>query len=132
MPGLKFYKLDLHIHTPASKCYSYPEHIPKTIVQSAIDCGLTAIAITDHNTAEWIDATKEAAQGTSLVIFPGIEISLSEGFHLVGLFDPSVNQKHVESFLGAIDREDVRQAVIKHLEGGPIPYKLRSQKYNMP
>ena len=32
---------------------------------------------------------------------------------------------------GAIDREDVREAVIKHLEGGPEPYKLRSRKYNM-
>jgi ABC-type Na+ transport system ATPase subunit NatA len=32
---------------------------------------------------------------------------------------------------GAIDREDVREAVIRHLEGGPEPYKLRSRKYNM-
>ena len=34
-------------------------------------------------------------------------------------------------FAGAIDRDDVREAVIKHLEGGPEPYKLRSRKYNM-
>jgi predicted nucleic acid-binding Zn-ribbon protein len=34
-------------------------------------------------------------------------------------------------FAGAIDREDVREAVIRHLEGGPEPYKLRSRKYNM-
>ena len=32
---------------------------------------------------------------------------------------------------GAIDREDVREAVIKHLEGGQEPYKLRARKYNM-
>lgn len=32
---------------------------------------------------------------------------------------------------GAIDREDVRQAVIEHLEGGEIPYRLRARKYNI-
>ncbi|MGB3215758.1 MAG: AAA family ATPase, partial [Anaerolineae bacterium] len=103
MPGLKFHKLDLHTHTPASKCYNYPEHTPELIVQTAIARDLNAIAITDHNTASWIDVMKQAVQGTRLVIFPGVEISLSEGFHLVALFDPSVDQKYVESFLGFIN-----------------------------
>lgn len=103
MPGLTFRKLDLHVHTPASKCYSSPGDLPEQIVQAAMDCGLSGIAITDHNTAEWIDAMRHAAEGTDLVLFPGVEISLSEGFHVVGLFDPSADQKHVESFLGAID-----------------------------
>jgi ABC-type cobalamin/Fe3+-siderophores transport system ATPase subunit len=33
---------------------------------------------------------------------------------------------------GAIDRLDVREAVIAHLEGGTEPYILRLQKYNIP
>jgi len=103
MPGLKFHRLDLHTHTPASKCYRYKDHTPEQIVQAAIERGLAAIAITDHNTAEWIDSVKQAAQETDLVIFPGVEISMSEGFHLVALFDPSVDQKHVEGLLGGID-----------------------------
>jgi hypothetical protein len=32
---------------------------------------------------------------------------------------------------GAIDRQDVKKAVIDHLEGGEIPYILRSKKYNI-
>jgi hypothetical protein len=32
---------------------------------------------------------------------------------------------------GAIDRPDVRKAVIDHLEGGEVPYMLRSKKYNI-
>jgi hypothetical protein len=32
---------------------------------------------------------------------------------------------------GAIDRRDVRDAVIEHLEGGEEPYQLRSRKYNI-
>ena len=102
MPGLQFYKLDLHTHTPASRCYLHKEQTAEQIVQAALDQGLAAIAVTDHNTAEWINQMKAAAQGSGLVIFPGVEISMSEGFHLVALFDPSVDQKHVENFLGAI------------------------------
>ena len=96
MPGLIYRKLDLHVHTPASKCYSSPDHSPEQIVQAAIDCGLSAIAVTDHNTAAWIDIMKKAAQDTGLIIFPGAEISLSEGFHLVAL---------VGGQFGAIDVE---------------------------
>jgi Fe-S cluster assembly ATPase SufC len=33
---------------------------------------------------------------------------------------------------GAIDRPEVRKAVIKRLEGGEKPYNLRSRKYNIP
>lgn len=102
MPGLKFYKLDLHTHTPASKCYLDKTHKPEQIIRAALDMGLAAIAITDHNSAEWIDVMVQAGKDKGLVIFPGVEISL-EQCHLVALFDPSVNQKHVENFLGAID-----------------------------
>lgn len=102
MPGQTFRKLDLHVHTPASKCYASPDHTPAQIVQAALAQHLDGIAITDHNTAAWIDQMRQAAEETGLVIFPGVEISVSEGFHLVALFDPSQDQKHVENFLGAI------------------------------
>ncbi|MBC8506954.1 MAG: PHP domain-containing protein [Anaerolineales bacterium] len=102
MSGLQFYKLDLHTHTPASKCYLHKDQTPEQIVQAAIEQGLAGIAVTDHNTAEWVDQMKAAAQDSGLVVFPGVEISMSEGYHLAALFDPSVDQKHVENFLGAI------------------------------
>jgi len=102
MPGLKFYKLDLHTHTPASKCYFDKAHTPEQIVQAAIDQGLAAVAITDHNTAEWIDRMKAAAMDMELIIYPGVEISM-EQYHVVALFDPTVSQKDVENFLGALD-----------------------------
>ncbi|NPV75170.1 MAG: PHP domain-containing protein, partial [Anaerolineae bacterium] len=102
MPGLQFYKLDLHTHTPASKCYLDKTHTPEQIVKAALDQGLAAIAITDHNTAEWIDRMKAAAKDSGLVIFPGVEISM-EQYHVVALFDPSVSQKDAENFLGSLD-----------------------------
>jgi len=98
MAGLHFYKLDLHVHTPASRCYLDKKQTAGEIVQAALAKGLDGIAVTDHNTAEWIDIMQKAAEGTGLVIFPGVEISLGEG-HLLAIFDPSVNQKHVENLL---------------------------------
>lgn len=104
--GLHFCKIDLHTHTPASRCYQ-ASHTPEEIVQTALDKGLAAIAVTDHNTAAWIDKMKAAAQtvaldGKKLIIFPGVEISTHEEFHVVALFSPQVGQSEVENFLGAI------------------------------
>ena len=72
-------------------------------MQAAIDRGLDGIAITDHNTAAFIDEIQKAAKGRKIVIFPGVEISTEAGYHLIALFDPRVDQKHIESFLGAIN-----------------------------
>jgi len=105
MPGLRYHRLDLHTHTPASRCYLDKSHTPEQIVQAALDRNLSAIAVTDHNAAGWIDKMKRAAKDTGLVIFPGVEISMNEGFHLVALLDPGADQRDVESLLGAIDIE---------------------------
>ena len=119
MPGLQYYKIDLHTHTPASKCYRHKQHTAEEIVKTASDKGLHAIAITDHNTAEWIDQMKEAAKGTDLVIFPGVEISMSGGFHIVAIFDPAMGQKHVENFQIWSHPADIKQQ--SHTEGNETP-----------
>ena len=50
----KFYKVDLHIHTPASSCYkgdkSNEEYLK--IIKKAKDVGIKIMAITDHNSIE--------------------------------------------------------------------------------
>ena len=102
MSGLHFYKLDLHVHTPASKCYLDKKQTAAQIVQAALDKELNGIAVTDHNNAAWIDEMKKAAADRDLVIFPGVEISLEFG-HLVAIFDPSATQKDVEGLLGKLD-----------------------------
>ena len=70
MSGLHFHKLDLHVHTPASKCYLDKKQTAAQIVQAALDMGLHGIAITDHNNAAWIDEMKKAAADKGLVFFP--------------------------------------------------------------
>ena len=102
--GLLFKKVDLHIHTQASKCF-YGEGNPDQIVQKAIAAGLDAIAITDHNTAQSVDAVKAVAQGKPLVVFPGVEISCAGGkkcIHVVALLDPSESAQEVQAILNIL------------------------------
>lgn len=103
MAGLHYIKLDLHVHTPASRCYKNKKQTPEEITQAAINSGLQGIAITDHNTGEWIEKMQTITKEKGLVVFPGVEISMSDGYHLIALFDPSARQKDIENFLGAID-----------------------------
>jgi len=103
--GLFFKKVDLHIHTQASKCFS-GEGSPDQIVQKAIALDLDAIAITDHNTAQSIDAVKVAAKGKPLVIFPGVEISCAGGkkcIHVIAILDPSASGDEVQVILNKLD-----------------------------
>ncbi len=106
MPGLKYYKVDLHTHTPASSCYANKSHSPKDIVEKAKELGLDGIAVTDHNSGLWIDKMKDAALDIGLAIIPGVEISLSAGFHIVALFDIDATKEKIENFLGGIDIQE--------------------------
>jgi PHP family Zn ribbon phosphoesterase len=99
--GLKWRKIDLHVHTPASDDYKGSE-TPDEFVQKAIQKGLDGIAVTDHNTADWVNKVIEAAKGTDLVVFPGVELTVTGGkssIHIVGIFDPRKNSKHIEQVL---------------------------------
>lgn len=87
-PGSAPCKVDLHVHTPASYDFKDKTATGQDIVDAAISVGLDAIAITDHNDYSFIDVVKEAAKDTSLVVFPGVEISTRDG-HLLAVMDPS-------------------------------------------
>jgi 3',5'-nucleoside bisphosphate phosphatase len=84
--GLRTIRLDLHVHTVVSPCAEV-EMIPPLIVKRAHDLGLDLIAITDHNTAENVEAVQVAARGTGIVVMPGIEVQTREEVHLLCLFD---------------------------------------------
>lgn len=99
--GTKWYKCDLHLHTPASKCFRERDTVtPEQWVHAAIDKGLNCVAVTDHNTGEWIDKIKEAAKGKDLVVFPGVELTCSEAkVHLLVLFDTDKGTTEINDFI---------------------------------
>lgn len=97
----EFRKLDLHIHTTESMCYSERSATPQQVVDRALVAGLEAIAITDHNSVGAIEAVRQAASGNGLVVFPGIEIT-SPGGHVIALFEPDTDVEILEDFLNEL------------------------------
>ncbi|NLN71063.1 MAG: histidinol-phosphatase [Chloroflexi bacterium] len=61
--------------------------IPPLIVQTALEQEINLIAITDHNASDNVGAVIEAAQGSDLIVFPGIELQTQEDVHVLCLFD---------------------------------------------
>lgn len=59
--GTRWFKCDLHLHTPASECFEDKSVTPEQWVNIAIEKGLNCVAVTDHNTGEWIDRIKKAS-----------------------------------------------------------------------
>ena len=78
-------KIDLHLHTT----FSDGSHSPAEVVHLAHVAGLTALAITDHDTVEGIPASLPAGNSLGIEIIPGIELSSRfEGCetHILGYF----------------------------------------------
>lgn len=76
---------DLHMHSALSPC-ALEEMTPNNIVNMALLQELTAIAVTDHNSCRNAAAVMEVAQGTGLVVVPGLEVQTREEVHVVTLF----------------------------------------------
>jgi 3',5'-nucleoside bisphosphate phosphatase len=64
--------IDLHAHTKASDGDLEPE----ALVRLAVTKGLTAIAITDHDTFEGIPEALQAGRRFGIKVIPGIELSI--------------------------------------------------------
>lgn len=98
--GSRWYKCDLHLHTPASKCFEDKSVTPDQWVQACRDAELQCVAVTDHNTGAWIDSIKAAAEGTGLIVFPGVEITCDTSkIHMLILFDKDKTTEDVNDFL---------------------------------
>ena len=116
-PGSKWWKFDFHTHTPASKdtkAWQYPATsvTPETWLKKFMAAGIDCVAITDHNTGDWIDRLQQAYKtlteqaGTDpdfrpLKLFPGVEISAHGGVHILAIFDPSKKGSTIDAVLSS-------------------------------
>ena len=76
---------DLHTHS----VFSDGTCTPAELIDEAIGLGLSAIALTDHNTADGLPDFLAAAEGKDILAIPGAEFSVDwDGteLHLQGLF----------------------------------------------
>src|SRR5688572_3567459 len=77
--------IDLHVHSTASD----GSETPAAVVRLAAAAGLTAIALTDHDTQSGIAEARAEASQSGLELIAGTELSLdwAQGaMHLVVLF----------------------------------------------
>ena len=115
-PGAKWWKFDCHTHTPASydfkKSGNGQEITPETWLQKFMEKNIDCVAITDHNSGEWIDILKgklnELEQNKPtwyrpIHLFPGVEISVQGGIHMLAIFDKDKSKRDVDALLGAVD-----------------------------
>lgn len=116
--GAKWWKFDFHNHTPASNDFGKGDatHMaitPENWLLMYMTAGIDCVAITDHNSGEWIDKLKTAlaameavepkpAGYRKLYLFPGVEISASGNTHILALFDISADTKKIQALLGAV------------------------------
>lgn len=129
-PGARWWKFDFHTHTPASKdtgawqaAIGTPDELtPQKWLLKYMAAEIDCVAVTDHNTGEWIDKLKavyaemkrEADAGTppagfrELHLFPGVEISVQGGFHLLAIFDPSATSQTISDLLAQVDYQGTR------------------------
>ena len=118
-PGARWWKFDFHTHTPASKDYgkgseqaflkqTKPRDWLLDFMRAEVDC----VAVTDHNSGEWVDELKQILfeldqeQPTGyrpLYLFPGVEITAAGGTHILALFGVEEGSSVITRLLGNVD-----------------------------
>ena len=78
----------------------------RAIVDKALELNISVLAITDHNDVSSVPAFRAAAAGHALHVFPGFELSSTDGVHVFCIFPPDSSQNRLERFLGAFGITD--------------------------
>jgi predicted metal-dependent phosphoesterase TrpH len=100
--------VDLHMHSTASDGAKTPE----AVVAAAIAAGLSAIALTDHDTVAGMAAARAAGERSKIRIITGVELSAVEGdleTHVLGLHLADVTE--LEHLLGDLRTMRLKRAV---------------------
>ncbi len=117
--------VDLHVHSNKSDGSFSPEEL----VSYAIEKGLSAFALSDHDTTEGIEAAVQAAKGTGIEVIPAIEFSTEyEGkdIHILGLYiDYSGKEfkKYLKDFQDSRDLRNRKMCEKLTEHGVPVTYE---------
>ncbi len=122
--GSRWWKFDFHTHTPESEDYGkgprqreLKEINPKEWLLNFMKAKVDCVAVTDHNSGAWIDLLKVALSVLEtekpddfrpLYLFPGVEISVHGGIHLLAIFGPDKTTSDIDSLLGKAEFEGTK------------------------
>ena len=76
------------------------EDYSAALIDKAVENDIQVLGITNHNHAGGVDAIRTAAQRKQVVVFPGFELSSTEGIHVLCLYNPSTSTRQLRQFLG--------------------------------
>ena len=120
--------VDLHVHSTESD----GTFTPTEVIAEAKKAGLSAIALTDHDTATGIRKAMGAAKEAGIELIPGIELSTAYTFpgkkqekeiHIVGLYinpdDPELLKMTAE-FRECRDKRNEKMIAALQEDGFPI------------
>lgn len=104
--SLELKKLDLHVHSPGSHDFQDKAATPEQFIDQSQKAGLDGIAVTDHNSVDWVDVLNEAAKLKKFTVFPGMEISCgganNGSIHVLGIFEPNTKKDELQKVLGKL------------------------------
>ena len=72
----------------------------QSIVDKAVDIGVTVLVITDHNDVSGVPAFRDAAAERGIHVFPGFELCSSEGVHILCIYSQDTDGARLGRFLG--------------------------------
>ena len=123
-------RIDLHVHTTASDSTASPAEA----VRLAKEAGLSAIAITDHDTVSGYAEAAEAGKKYGVEVVPGIEISTKYGraVHILGYYiDPNSDKLApvLEWVVHDRDERNRKMAELMAADGLPVSYEEMHRRF---
>jgi len=118
--GSRWWKFDFHTHTPHSVDSAWhsliggvDELTPTDWLRNFMQAGIDCVAVTDHNGGDWIDRLRSEFESLihqrvednpswlnpNFTIFPGVEISVFGGLHILAVFSPNETTAKINHLL---------------------------------
>jgi len=124
-------KIDLHVHTTASDGTESPAHI----VELALEAGLAAVAVTDHDTADGCREALEAGERLGLEVVPGIELSTKfhASVHILGYYIDAQSPHLLPVLEWMVNDRNQRNRRIAELmasDGLPVSYDEMQRRFS--
>ncbi len=109
--------IDLHIHST----FSDGSRSPNEVVALSVECGLSTISLTDHDTMDGTAEIMEAAEKAGIEAIPGLELSVvhrGRPLHILGYYLDADNVK-LQSGLATIQHARVERnnLILEKLDG---------------
>ena len=114
---------DLHTHS----VYSDGTFTPAELIDAAVSSGLSALAMTDHNTVTGLNDFAAASEGKPIDTVPGVEFTTADNgveLHILGLFIPKEAHHDINKYID-------RATILKEESNYKLIQRLRERGYDI-